>query len=473
MSKDLLDNKVSINDYNKAAKSLGGQVGPMALQFLALYKNSMGFSNQLKAGKGAITTTTTQYQKMLGGMTGAAVAMQIAGKYAKENARNVREVGKAALEPGSDVLGWNKTQETLSAKMDRAKASLQVLAVEIGTALIPAITKIVDKVRGAVEWFSNLSGTQKKIAVWAAGVAIAIGPLFTIGSKLITLGSAIGRFAGTTASNLAYLGGASITTASRVGTAMRGISAALGGAAIGAAVGTLTANSSTAVKAIGVLGSAAAGAAIGFGAGGPLGAAIGGITGRLTALATQFFGAGHAAKAAVAATDDYTNAILADSDAIGKNTRKLVENNLQKQGLYDLGLKLGVSQRTLTDAALGNTAALTSVHNAQLRVAASGLTAWKNGKELTQGQKDQLAASRSSTPAWGTSRRPRRQQACRGQPRGGGRQGSEGRHGSRRGCGRRCSEDEDRNPRRHHLQRCACTARTDQRPPDDHARRHR
>jgi hypothetical protein len=175
----------------------------------------------------AITTTTTQYQKMLGGMTGAAVAMQIAGKYAKENARNVREVGKAALEAGSDVLGWNKTQDTLSAKMDRAKASLQVLAVEIGTALIPASRR--SSTRSAAP--SNGSPT-------------------------------------------------SITTAGRVGTAMRGIGAALGGAAIGAAVGTLTANSSTAVKAIGVLGSAAAGAAIGFGAGGPLGAAIGGIAGR-------------------------------------------------------------------------------------------------------------------------------------------------------------------------------------------------
>jgi TP901 family phage tail tape measure protein len=52
--------------------------------------------------------------------------------------------------------------------------------------------------------------------------------------------------------------------------------------------------------------------------------------------------------------DDLTEAIKADSGALGENTKQQVANRLQKQGVLDLADKLHISLSDLTDATLGN-----------------------------------------------------------------------------------------------------------------------
>lgn len=371
-SQGLLRGTVSIKDYTKYAKDLGGQAGAGALQFLALYKSALGFNNQLRNGKGVVSTTTDQYRKLLGGFTAASVAMQIAGKYAADNARNVREIGKAAHETTGDVLGWDKTQETLSVKMAKAKAALQVLSVEIGSALIPAVSKIVGWISRAVHWFDSLSGTQKKVLLWSAAVLAAMGPILTIGTRLILAGRAVGVFTSFMATRLVTLAGATEVQAARVGVAMRGMTSALAGAGIGFAIGSLTQNASKGQKAIGALASTATGAAIGFGVGGPWGAAIGGAAGLLGNLATNWFGSGDAAQKAAdkqkaaaerarqavllqsQAVDTLNAAIKTDSNLIGLNARAQVVADLQKNGTLRHAQNAGLNVKDITDATLGN-----------------------------------------------------------------------------------------------------------------------
>lgn len=370
-SKGLLAGNVGITAYTKYAKSLGGTAGASALQFLALYKSSQGFSDQLKSGKGTITTTVAALNKMLGGITGTSVALQIGGKYADQNARNVRELGKAYLTTGSDVLGWNKTQDTLAQKMDKAKASLQVMAVEIGTALIPAVSKIATEGEKAAHWFDGLSGTQKEVLGWSIGILAAIGPIMGIGGRLMMLGSGIGRAASFIGSGLSRIVGASSSTSLAVGRSMGLLSSAIGGASIGLAVGTLTEHSSTAVKAIGAIGSAAAGAAIGFGAGGPIGAAIGGGIGLVTSLATAFSHSGDAAKAAAAkaraalqsqtdAANQLEQSLEAVNAAYDAQYRRTVAQSLTKTNVggtnfnvLKLGTQAGISPNALLNQAIG------------------------------------------------------------------------------------------------------------------------
>lgn len=355
--------KTSYKDFYTFVKSLGGQQFQLGKGFIATEATAKGFNSQLKSGNSTTSTLARTLQKALGGVTGMRTALMLSGNSAKTFASDTKAVGKAALNAGSDVLGWNKTQDTLAVKMDKAKASLQVLAVEIGTKLIPVVGKIVDGISSAVHWFENLSGTQKKVLVWSVGILAAMGPILLIGGKLALLGRGI-MLASTTITGAftRIATGASVTNL-RLASAMRGIGSAIGGAAIGTAVGTLTANASTSTRAIGVLGAAAAGAALGSGFGG-LGAVIGGVAGGVSALASQFIAAGDNAKAAIAPTDDYTNAILRDKDALGAETRALVVRDIGKAGGFQAGLKLGVGPKVLTDALLGNASAQQKVNRA-------------------------------------------------------------------------------------------------------------
>jgi TP901 family phage tail tape measure protein len=62
-----------------------------------------------------------------------------------------------------------------------------------------------------------------------------------------------------------------------------------------------------------------------------------------------------------AAVEGFTSAIEADRGALGAHTRALIEDNLAKADAYQKALKLGISQKTLTDAVMGNAGAMAQV----------------------------------------------------------------------------------------------------------------
>jgi len=87
---------------------------------------------------------------------------------------------------------------------------------------------------------------------------------------------------------------------------------------------------------------------------GPVGIAIGGVALAAGAAAVALHLFGHHAHETVKPVQELTDAIQQDSGAFRENTRQQIVNTLQQKGLYDAGLKLGIGQRTLTDAILGN-----------------------------------------------------------------------------------------------------------------------
>lgn len=385
---------MSYKDFYAYTKSLGGEQFAMAKNLITTQHAAQGFNAQLVSGNSTVSTLARTLQKSLGGVTGMRTALMLSGNSAQTFKDDVNAVSKAAKESGADILGWAQTQNTLTNKMDRAKESMQVLAVEVGDELLPAFSKLATEGTHAVQWVSGLSHTQKEVLGWSVGVVAAVGPVLSIGGRLATVGSMIGNFTSTTAAKLATLAGASEASSLRIATSMRMTTAALAGAGIGLALGEITKDSSNTTKALGALGSAATGAAVGFGAGGGvLGAAVGGTVGLLTDAASAFHLFGGSVKQQIKPTQDFTQAILQDNDALGENTRKLVENSLESKGAYDAALKLGISQKTLTDAMMGVPSALAKVQAAQLGVTASigyGITA---ASHLTKAQQAQIDAN--------------------------------------------------------------------------------
>ncbi len=71
--------------------------------------------------------------------------------------------------------------------MRQLKNQLGDLAEKLGMILMPALQKIVGWISNLVTWFQNLSPTTQKIIVVFASLAAAIGPVLTVGGKLLAM----------------------------------------------------------------------------------------------------------------------------------------------------------------------------------------------------------------------------------------------------------------------------------------------
>jgi hypothetical protein len=85
---------------------------------------------------------------------------------------------------------------------------------------------------------------------------------------------------------------------------------------------------------------------------------IGWIAAGVSALVAVFAVSVASTQQATAVTDAYTNALKADSGALGENVRAQAIQQLMTTDALDAGKKLGISAKTVTDATLGNADAL-------------------------------------------------------------------------------------------------------------------
>jgi hypothetical protein len=81
--------------------------------------------------------------------------------------------------------------------------------------------------------------------------------------------------------------------------------------------------------------------------------------------------------AARAEVDSYTQALLASNGAIDANVKQMIAKNLSDKGAFDAASRLGISQKTLTDALLGSESALARVNSATSK-AADGIAKYGN-----------------------------------------------------------------------------------------------
>lgn len=77
--------------------------------------------------------------------------------------------------------------ESGAGSMRQLKNQLGDLAEKLGMILMPALQKIVGWISNLATWFQNLSPTTQKIIVVMASLAAAIGPVLTVGGKLLAM----------------------------------------------------------------------------------------------------------------------------------------------------------------------------------------------------------------------------------------------------------------------------------------------
>ncbi|MFF7142234.1 phage tail tape measure protein [Streptomyces nodosus] len=157
---------ISLGDWRQKLKELPPEQANLLSQYATLRNKTTGFSAELKRGGPAAKTYTDAIRKMTGGAIGLNTTLQLTGENTEGFKERVKKVGESFHNTSKDVEGWEETQKLFNVQMDKAKQTINVLMIEIGTKLIPVVTSVV-------AWF----GRHKDVAVALAAV---IGGVLTL-----------------------------------------------------------------------------------------------------------------------------------------------------------------------------------------------------------------------------------------------------------------------------------------------------
>ena len=142
LAKKYLEGKMLAEDWSATLKGIPVAQQPALRNFKTLVDRSRGFSRELKAGGPQAKTFTDALRKMAGGAIGLNTILQITGESAEGNAERINKVGESFHNNSKHVEGWEVTAGLLNVQMDRVKAQVQVLAIDLGTKLIPIVSKV-------------------------------------------------------------------------------------------------------------------------------------------------------------------------------------------------------------------------------------------------------------------------------------------------------------------------------------------
>ena len=80
----------------------------------------------------------------------------------------------------------SKRYATFESQVSQLKESFKMIAIDIGETLIPILKDLMEKLKGVVSWWSNLSEGQRKLIVDIGLFIAALSPVLIIGGKLIS-----------------------------------------------------------------------------------------------------------------------------------------------------------------------------------------------------------------------------------------------------------------------------------------------
>lgn len=209
------------------------------------------------------------------------------------------------------------------------------LGATLKDAVLPVFSSAVEVGGDALAFFKELPGPLQEIAAQAGLAAVAVPRLTSAAS------GAVGGL-----SNFVSTARNAETRTAALGTAMRG-AAGIGGA-LALAQGAQQSN-----QALGTLMSTAGAAAVGFSAGGPWGAAIGGAGALMVSLATYTSESEQAAREAANAWRNYVTTLDDATGSVTDLTRAQVVQMLQEKDLLGAAGELGISRQTLVNGILG------------------------------------------------------------------------------------------------------------------------
>lgn len=190
LAQGFLNGSISSKQWRQDLQGLDPVSAHLMTQFAATAEKAHSFNSLLTSGKPAAQTYTGALSKMLGGATGLNTALMLTGGNMSTFQANVAAVGAAGKSAGSDVNGWAEIQGTMNQKLDELKQTAEVASIELGTALLPVVEKILTEVLKIVTPIARWIEHNRTLA---AAILLVVGALatgitvFVMAMKAITM----------------------------------------------------------------------------------------------------------------------------------------------------------------------------------------------------------------------------------------------------------------------------------------------
>lgn len=281
--KDLADKLKAgtIDKHDLQALRVGGKNDPDLTNFATTLAKLEGVNAQIKKGQGDLIGVAAAFAKAFGTDSGLKVVSLLAGtpEQAKAMTDEIKKLQTTTQEADGTVKGFNETQEGLNKKLADAKAGFGAAAIQVGNLFIPAMTTAANVLKDVAQYLVQHKGylDAALLSIGAFGGAWLFFKTIAIGSSMwSTISTGLGMMitklglvkvaAAETATEVAAIGPAAVTSEAEVATAAATGTTALeaeGAAAVAttgeiAALGAAVAGAAAAAAAV-VAGTTAAG----------------------------------------------------------------------------------------------------------------------------------------------------------------------------------------------------------------------
>ncbi len=180
---------ITLQQWRKQLKGMPPEQANLLAQWASLENRAKGFNDILKSGSPAAQTYMDALRRATGDATGLNVALMLTGENTEYVNKTLAKVGAAHTEAGGHVMHWSEIQETFNNKLDRAKAAMGSLAIQVGEKLLPAVSTVVGWLANAAEWLSKHDTIATALAitlgVLTVGLTIATIALWAMNSALL------------------------------------------------------------------------------------------------------------------------------------------------------------------------------------------------------------------------------------------------------------------------------------------------
>jgi TP901 family phage tail tape measure protein len=171
----------------------------------------MIYNAALKAGPAGSVPFNRALADMVGGIRGTTAFMALTGPHFADFAKNAAGVATALHSGLSDVNGWAIAQSNFNVQMDKAKAAVQAVAINIGMALLPVLSTMAGWFSAAVGYVSDFKDHANVLIPILAGVGAillaVVVPILAIGAAVAGLVAAFMHFYQTNAGFKTFIDG--------------------------------------------------------------------------------------------------------------------------------------------------------------------------------------------------------------------------------------------------------------------------
>jgi TP901 family phage tail tape measure protein len=171
LAKGFMSGSVTALQWRNDLLGLSPVQANLMKQFASTAEKSHSFNSMLTSGTPAAQTFNAALSKMTGGQTSLKAALMLSGSNAGVFAKNTADIARQGKGAAAMTQSWAAIQGTFNQKVDTAKTAVENTGIAIGTALLPAATKLFTEITKIVvpvaEWTSK---HQKLTAILFAGV---------------------------------------------------------------------------------------------------------------------------------------------------------------------------------------------------------------------------------------------------------------------------------------------------------------